>query len=77
MIFFSCRADVGFADMFMIPNRRKIIDYTDAYEYEYVCFMVRTRKQVVVVYLVDRSEDGQIFHTPECPIYVASKQCLT
>ena len=33
---------MGFADLFMIPNRRSIIDYTDAYEFEYVCFMVST-----------------------------------
>ncbi len=35
------RADVGFANLFMIPNRRRTIDYSDAYEVDYVCFMLR------------------------------------
>ena len=33
-------ADVIWADLFIIPNRMKIIDYTQPYTIDYVCYMV-------------------------------------
>ena len=33
--------DVAFADLFIIPERKKFIDYTQPYSTDYVCFLVK------------------------------------
>ena len=34
------RSDIGFANLFMVPDRMKYIDYTDPYMIEYASFML-------------------------------------
>ena len=34
------KADIGWAQLFIIPNRAKIIDYTSAYDIDYLCYML-------------------------------------
>ena len=34
------RSDIGFANLFMVPDRMKYIDYTDPYTIEYASFML-------------------------------------
>ena len=33
--------DVAFADLYIFPERKKFIDYTQPYSTDYVCFLVR------------------------------------
>ena len=34
------KSDIGFANLFMVPDRMKYIDYTDPYMIEYASFML-------------------------------------
>ena len=34
------KSDIGFANLFMVPDRMKYIDYTDPYTIEYASFML-------------------------------------
>ena len=34
------KSDIGFANLFMVPDRMKYIDYTDPYLIEYASFML-------------------------------------
>ena len=34
-------SDVVWADLFVVPNRMKYIDYAEPYAIDYVCYMVR------------------------------------
>ena len=38
-------ADVIWANLFVLPNRFKYIDYVDPYTTDYVCYMVRLREK--------------------------------
>ena len=33
-------SDIGWADLYIVPDRMKYIDYTDPYDIEYACFML-------------------------------------
>ena len=37
------KSDIGFANLFMVPDRMKYIDYTDPYMIEYASFMLSTK----------------------------------
>ena len=37
------KSDIGFANLFMVPDRMKYIDYTDPYLIEYASFMLSIR----------------------------------
>ena len=34
------KSDIGFANLFMVPDRMKYIDYTDPYTIEYASFLL-------------------------------------
>ena len=37
------KSDIGFANLFMVPDRMKYIDYTDPYLIEYASFLLSRR----------------------------------
>ena len=41
MYFQNGYTDVAFADLFVIPERKKYIDYLQPYSTDYVCFLVK------------------------------------
>ena len=41
-------SDIGWADLFLIPDRMKYIDYTNPYIVEYASFMLGQRHSVYI-----------------------------
>ena len=44
------KSDIGFANLFVVPDRMKYIDYTDPYMIEYASFML-SRKSFGIILL--------------------------
>ena len=42
------KSDLGWALLFITPDRYKYIDYTNPFEVDHLCYMVRQKKNLII-----------------------------